>query len=57
VAQAGPWLLRPCGEGGREGVMKRFKLWKWEIAIVWDFRHYHVSKNPTRKPKYQTRGE
>ena len=37
--------------------MKRFKIWKWEFAIVWDFSRFHVSKNPIRKPKYQKKGE
>lgn len=36
--------------------MKRIKIWKWEIVIVWDFKRFHVSKNPVRK-KYQTKGE
>jgi hypothetical protein len=31
--------------------MKRIKLWKWEIVIVWDFKRFHVSKNPARKKK------
>jgi len=37
--------------------MKRIKIWKWEFVIVWDFSRFHVSKNPVRKAKYQTKGE
>jgi len=44
--------LRDGGEG-----MKRIKIWKWEFVIVWDFSRFHVSKNPIRKAKYQTKGE
>jgi hypothetical protein len=42
-------------DGGED--MKRFKIFKWEIAVVWDFKRFHVSKNPVRKAKYQTKGE
>ena len=37
--------------------MKIFKLFRWTFAVVWDFRHYHVSRNPVRKPKYPAKGE
>ena len=37
--------------------MKRFKIFKWEIVVVWDFSRFHVSKNPVRKPKYPAKGE
>jgi len=39
------------------GNMKIFKLWKWTFAVVWDFKRFHVSKNPVRKPKYPAPGE
>jgi len=29
----------------------------WTFAVVWDFRHYHVSRNPVRKAKYPAPGE
>jgi hypothetical protein len=28
--------------------MKYLQIFKWRIAIVWDFKHFHVSKNPVR---------
>jgi hypothetical protein len=37
--------------------MKRFKIFKWEIVVVWDFSRFHVSNNPVRKPKYPAKGE
>jgi len=37
--------------------MKYLQIFKWRIAIVWDFKHFHVSKNPVRKAKYQTKAE
>jgi hypothetical protein len=42
-------------DGGKN--MKRIKIFKWEIAVVWDFKRFHVSKNPVRKPKYPAKGE
>jgi hypothetical protein len=37
--------------------MKRFKFWKWTFVVVWDWKHYHVSKNPIRRKKYPATGE
>ena len=33
--------------------MIKFKLFKWKIIIIWDFTRFHVSKNPSKKPKVQ----
>ena len=33
--------------------MLKIVIWKWKIVIIWDFTRFHVSKNPSKKPKVQ----